>query len=193
MKTRIALAALLAVLSITTAEAQQGPPPGVETGPRNIVAGRTYCSVLNWVNLVGFLGVEGRERNAIVRRRVTFSDDGLTWSSAPVSWLVNVLTDTGNVFALNLANDPATGPIGGDYTQTGSKVVIEYPEGDTATWYVSKDGSMIHGSRIRWYLNQDAEPELQIGETINWSLVEIQDDVECDADVPDNFFVLPAP
>lgn len=189
MKTKAVFFIFCSVAALQVAYAQGGPPPGVEPGPKHDVEGRTYCSVLNWFTLTGIPSTQSETFGAgLVRRKATFQENGYLLSE-PVSWLINFATDSGAVVPVNLENAPGAGPIEILYTQTGNQVQLLYDNGDTANLYVSEDGSVIHGSRIRQFLLEATEsaPQRQVGQNITWTMVEVEPGDACASDVPGNY------
>lgn len=159
---------LSASLIASSAVAQPGPPDN--SGPKDMVAGRTYCSVLNILGLISNPDQTERVRSTVARRRVTFNEDG-TWMSEPVSWVVNLQTDGGQIFEFDLTVEYFTST----YTQTGRKLLVAIPDDNAiATWFVSENGSVINGSWIRLRENPLNTDE-SWSQTVKWSLVEGDD------------------
>jgi hypothetical protein len=105
--------------------------------------------------------------SAVIRRTFTFNDDG-TYDGLFVSDVRNIQADDGIV---TLATPPNT-DLSGTYTQTGNKLDMVFPFASlTANWYVSKDGSVIHGTRISHGV-PGLPPVVTVGITRNWTLVE---------------------
>ena len=115
-----------------------------ESAPTSSVEGRSYCFVLNLQVMKGRANSDTEElQSNVIRRTATFS--GGSFAASHVSNILNNQLDDGTVIADDV------NPIGlllGTYTQTGRKVDITFDTGSTANWYVSTDGSVIHGSAI---------------------------------------------
>jgi hypothetical protein len=151
-----------------------------DSAPNSSVEGRTYCFVLNLQVMIGRANNETEElQSNVIRRTATFS--GGMFDASHLSNTLNKQLDDGTV-----AHDDVD-PIGlliGTFTQTGSKVDITFDTGLSANWYVSKDGSTIHGSSITHSaLGPPGQPPVvTIGFVRNWTLVETDPLDVCDAE-----------
>ncbi len=136
-----------------------------DSAPVSSVEGRTYCFVLNLLIMRG-VSVNSTEQlaSAVIRRRATFLSG--SFSAVLLSHVRNNQLDDGTV---TLTLEPSPDPLLAAYTQTGNKIDIVFPDGSSANWYVSKDGSVIHGAT-----NTSAGPfgPVTVGITRNWTLVE---------------------
>lgn len=131
------------------------------------VEGRTYCFVLDLTIMRGRAnnGTEELQRN-IIRRSATFS--GGTFTGTFLSNVLNQQLDDGTVNA-GLGNP--IDPLLATYVQTDNKIDVSFGDGSAANWYVSKDGSYVHGSSIS-HGAFGSGGVLTIGFVRNWSLVE---------------------
>lgn len=147
-----------------------------DSEPTADVEGRTYCSVLRIDIMRGrsFNATEELQTN-IVRRKAIFS--GGSFSGAYQSNVLNNQTDDGIV-----EHPPGTiiDPLLATYVQTGSKLDVTFAAGPTATWYVSKDGSLIHGKKIEH--STFAGGQVTIGSVRSWTLIETNSLDTCDAE-----------
>jgi hypothetical protein len=148
-----------------------------DNAPSSDVDGRTYCFNLNLLIMRGraFNGTEELQTN-IISRKATFS--GGQFTGAFVSNVLNNQLDDGTV--VPGLGDPID-PILATYTQSGSKVDVTFANGSTANWYVSKDGSTIHGSSIS-HGSFGPGGVVTIGILRNWTLVETDPLDACDAE-----------
>ncbi len=155
-----------------------------DSAPNSSVEGRTYCFVLNLQVMIGRANGDTEElQSNVIRRTATFS--GGMFEASHLSNILNKQLDDGTV------THDEVDPIGlllGAYTQTGSKVDITFDTGLSANWYVSKDGSVIHGSSITHSAIRHPElppglpPVVTIGFVRNWTLVETDPLDVCDAE-----------
>jgi hypothetical protein len=102
----------------------------------------------------------------VIRRTFTFNNDG-TYTGLIVSDVENTQADDGTVTLNTLTNSD----LSGTYTQTGNKLdmmILSF----SANWYVSKDGSVIHGTRILQLGPFGGPNMITVGITRNWTLVE---------------------
>ena len=148
-----------------------------DSAPNSSVEGRTYCFVLNLQIMRGRANSDTEElQSNVIRRTATFS--GGLFSGSFLSNVLNNQRDDGTVI-------PGAGvpidPLLAAYTQSGSKVDITFTDGTTANWYVSKDGSVIHGSTIS-HGSFGPGGVLTIGFMRNWTLVETDPLDVCDAE-----------
>jgi hypothetical protein len=145
--------------------------------PDSSVEGRTYCFDLRLLIMRGrgFNGTEELQTN-VIRRTATFS--GGVFSGLFLSNVLNNQLDDGTV--IPGLGDPID-PVLATYTQSGSKVNITFTDGTIANWYVSKDGSVIHGSRIS-HGSFGPGGVVTIGFMRNWTLVETDPLDGCDAE-----------
>ena len=168
----------LAAVLLTQSVVAQGLPGALKTrlgtleartqalednAPNSSVEGRTYCFVLNMLIMRGDAS-DSTELliSRVIRRTFTFNGDG-TFNGLIESDVLNQHADDGIVTLVAQGNGDVTGL----YTQTGNKLdmmIFNY----SANWYVSKDGSVIHGTRI----SQSAGGPITVGITRNWTLVE---------------------
>ena len=171
-----------------TVMAQPGPPgnnaafgalvarvEALENG-NSSVEGRTYCMVLTQLRMLGSDSnpAQAQLRHQVVRRTATFSGGVIDAKSE--SRVRNIQDDTGAVTHFTFAGMDVLGT----YIQTGNKLDITIPVfGIVATWYVSKDGSVIHGTLIERTGPFGAVPDIFLGLTRNWTLVEND---TCDAE-----------
>jgi hypothetical protein len=148
--------------------------------PTSSVEGRTYCFVLNLQVMRGRANSDSEElQNNVIRRTATFS--GGFFEASHLSNILNNQLDDGTV------TPDDVNPIGlliGTYTQTGSKVDVAFDTGLTANWYVSKDGSVIHGSSITHaaFGPPGFPPVVTVGTVRNWTLVETDPLDICDVE-----------
>jgi len=151
-----------------------------ESSPTSSVEGRTYCFVLNLQVMRGRAITDTEElQSNVIRRTATFS--GGSFEASHLSNNLNNQLDDGTVIPDDV------NPIGlllGTYTQTGRKVDIAFDSGLTANWYVSTDGSVIHGSSITHaaFGPPGAPPVVTVGQVRNWILVETNSFDVCDAE-----------
>jgi hypothetical protein len=145
--------------------------------PNSNVDGRTYCFDLSLLIMRGraFNGTEELQRN-VIKRTATFS--GGLFSGALLSNVLNNQLDDGTVIT-GLGNP--IDPLLATYTQTGSKVDVTFADGSTANWYVSKDGSTIHGSNIS-HSSFGPGGVVTVGFVRNWTFVETDPLDGCDAE-----------
>ncbi len=149
-----------------------------DSAPSSSVEGRTYCFVLNRDVMRGQASTSTEVLiSRVIRRTFTFNDDG-TYDSLLVSDVRNTQADDGIV---TLAA-PGNIDLSGTYMQTGNKLDMVFPFASfTANWYVSKDGSVIYGTRISHGLPR-LPPVVTVGITRNWTLVETDPLDVCDAE-----------
>jgi hypothetical protein len=149
------------------------------SAPTSSVEGRTYCFVLNLQVMRGRANSETEElQSNVIRRTATFSDG--MFEASHLSNTLNNQLDDGTVVADDV--DPI-GLLVGTYTQTGSKVDISFGAGPTANWYVSADGSAIHGSSISYAaFPRGLPPVVTVGTVRNWTLIETNPLDVCDAE-----------
>jgi len=134
--------------------------------PDSSVEDRTYCFVLD-LTLMRGQSSDGSEelQRSIIRRTATFS--GGTLSATLLSNVLNKQQDDGIVIAG--LGDPFE--LSATYSQAGAKLDVTFENGSTANWYVSKDGSLIHGSTITHGVFGPGGV-VTIGFVRNWTLVE---------------------
>jgi hypothetical protein len=149
------------------------------SAPSSGVEGRTYCFVLNLQVMRGRANSETEElQSNVIRRTATFSEG--MFEASHLSNTLNNQLDDGTVVPDDV--DPI-GLLVGTYTQTGSKVDISFDAGLTANWYVSADGSAIHGSSISYAaFPRELPPVVTIGTVRNWTLIETNPLDVCDAE-----------
>ena len=148
-----------------------------DSAPDSSVEGRTYCFDLRLMILKGraFNGTEEIQTN-VIRRTATFS--GGVFSGSLLSNVLNTQLDDGTVTPG--LGDPID-PLLATYTQSGRKIDITFDLGTTANWYVSKDGSVIHGSTIS-HSSFGPGGVVTAGFLRNWTLVETDPLDGCDAE-----------
>jgi hypothetical protein len=152
-----------------------------DAAPTQSVEGRDYCFVLN-LQIMRGRPADGLEelQNNVIRRKVNFSN-GMV-EGALLSNVLNNQLDDGNVLAGTATTIPN---LLATYVQTGSKIDVAFGSGDAANWYVSKDGSLIHGAMIR---HRDigppgeSPPVVTIGTLRSWTMVETAPNDVCDAE-----------
>ena len=144
--------------------------------PTADVEGRTYCSILQLdiVRARSFNATEELQTN-IIRRKATFS--GGSFSGAYISNVLNNQTDEGVV---EHEDGAIIDPLLATYVQAGSKLDITFAAGPTATWYVSKDGSLIHGTKIEH--GTFAGGLVTVGFVRSWTLFETDPLDTCDGE-----------
>ena len=145
--------------------------------PDSSVEGRTYCSVLTQTILrADSSGTPPFDRDGmairVIRRTFTFLDGGTNFEGVldgvRVQNNLNVVPGLVSVF------DPGASPspIEGTYIQNGQKLDMNITTiGMQATWYVSKDGSVIHGTHIDQAVNT-SPIGISTLFTREWTLVE---------------------
>lgn len=145
--------------------------------PNSSVEGRTYCFDLSLLIMRGraFSGTEELQTN-VIKRTATFSDG--VFSGSFLSNVLNNQLDDGTV--IPGLGDPID-PLLATFTQSGSKLDIVFTDGTTANWYVSKDGSNIHGSAIS-HSSFGPGGVVTVGFVRNWTLVETDPLDVCDAE-----------
>jgi hypothetical protein len=146
--------------------------------PVQSVAGRTYCAVVDWVTTIGIsnpdTNVEAEWLDQGVLRGVATFDHSGNYYRQFLSQEADRQYDNGVVSPLAL--DPFD--VIGSYVQSAGKlnmVLDVVGQDDTtllATWYVSKDGSVIQGTLLRYFDNGDAVTSSQ---KLKWSLIEGDD------------------
>jgi len=152
-----------------------------DAAPTQSVEGRDYCFVLNLQIMRGRAPDASEElQNNVIRRKVNFAN-GLV-DGALISNVLNNQLDDGTVLAGTAAPVPN---LLATYVQTGSKIDVTFDSGDTANWYVSKDGSLIHGAMIRhseFGPGGGLPPVVTVGLHRNWTMVETDPNDTCDAE-----------
>lgn len=148
-----------------------------DSAPESSVEGRTYCFDLSLLIMRGRASSDTEElQTNVIRRIATFS--GGAFSGSFLSNVLNNQLDDGTV--LPGLGDPID-PLLATYTQSGSKVDVTFADGTTANWYVSKDGSVIHGSTIS-HGSFGPGGVVTVGFMRNWTLVETDPLDACDAE-----------
>jgi hypothetical protein len=139
-----------------------------DSAPDSSVEGRTYCFNLDLLIMRGRAanGTEELQTN-VIRRTAVFS--GGLFTGSFLSNVLNNQRDNGAVIP-GLGNP--IDPLLATYTQSGNKVDITFTNGTTANWYVSKDGSVIHGSTISHLPASTPLGLVTFGFLRNWTLVE---------------------
>lgn len=186
IRTGIAALALAAAFAMQPAHGQgKGPAKGIGKGAGNgnphavqSVAGRTYCTVVDWVTMIGFsdpdVPAEAELLDQGVLRGVATFDGSGTYYRQFLSQEVHRQNDAGVVAPVAVAPFDVIGA----YVQSGSKlnmaldVVGEDVDTLLATWYVSKDGSMIRGTALRYF---DEGGPVTTSQKLEWTLVEGDD------------------
>lgn len=152
-----------------------------DAAPIQSVEGRDYCFVLNTQILRGRAPDASEElQNNVIRRKVNFANG--TVEGALISNVLNNQLDDGTVLAGTAASIPN---LLATYVQSGSKIDVTFGSGDTANWYVSRDGSLIHGAMIRHLEFGPAgglPPVVTVGLHRNWTMVETDPNDVCDAE-----------
>ena len=151
-----------------------------DAAPTQSVEGRDYCFVLNVQIMRGRAPSASEElQNNVVRRKINFANG--TVAGALISNVLNNQLDDGTVLAGTAAPIPN---LLATYVQTGSKIDVTFDNGNTANWYVSKDGSLIHGAMIgHLELPQGrVPPVVTVGLHRNWTMVETDPNDVCDAE-----------
>lgn len=148
-----------------------------DSAPNSSVEGRTYCFDLSLLIMRGraFNDTEELQTN-VIRRQAMFS--GGVFSGSLLSNVLNNQLDDGTV---NPGLGDPIDPLLATYTQSGSKVDITFTNGTTANWYVSRDGSVIHGSTIS-HASFGPGGVVTVGLLRNWTLVETGPLDVCDAE-----------
>jgi hypothetical protein len=151
-----------------------------DAAPTQSVEGRDYCFVLNVQIMRGHAPSASEElQNNVVRRKVNFANG--TVAGALISNVLNNQLDDGTVLAGTAAPIPN---LLATYVQTGSKIDVTFDNGNTANWYISKDGSLIHGAMIG-HLERplgQVPPVRTFGLHRNWTMVETDPNDVCDAE-----------
>jgi len=145
--------------------------------PDSSVEGRTYCSVLTQTILrADSSGTPPFDRDGtavrVIRRTVTFLPGGTNFEGVLDGVRVqnNLLVVPGLVSVFDPSASPSLAE--GTYIQNGQKLDMNITTiGLQATWYVSKDGSVIHGTHIDQAVNTNP---INISTLItrHWTLVE---------------------
>ena len=202
MRTSLALFSLAAVLATQSVAAQQLPPKAAgpiaelqtqlaalamrtqaleDSAPNSSVDGRSYCFVLNVQVMRGHKNQGTDElRSQVIRRSGTFS--GGRFIASLLSNVENSLLHDNTVFHDDTR--PTIDPVEATYTQTGTKIDIVFDLNSvSANWYVSKDGSLIHGTDIGYLqFGPEEAPVLTVGLLRNWTLTEAVSPELCDAE-----------
>jgi hypothetical protein len=148
-----------------------------DSAPDSNIDGRTYCSILDMQVMRARPGNQTEETlNNVIRRVVRFENGVLTGNL--LSKTLNDHSDIGTIS--HTANVPDIDPLLANYLQMDSKVDITFSDGSTTNWHVSKDGSVIFGTKIsNLVLGNGA---ISLGFVRNWTLVEIDPLESCDAE-----------
>lgn len=126
------------------------------------VVGRTYCGVTRTLTNLPIPGFE--ITSSVGRRKTTFLEGGV-FTTEFLSGNSNTYLSDGTVVSnVGAGNDGV-----GSYVQTGAKLDLTLSSGLLATWYVSSDGSALHGTRIMNFMAMNGET---VGRTITWTFVE---------------------
>lgn len=152
-----------------------------DAAPRQSVEGRHYCFVLNLqVTRARTADMSEELQDNVIRRKVLFA--GGLFSGDLISDVLNNMQDDGLIVTETANTLPS---VQASYTQSGSKIDVTFGNGETANWYVSKDGSLIHGSMIR-HLSfgppGGLPPVLTVGLLRSWTMVETDANDVCDAE-----------
>lgn len=118
--------------------------------PSSSVEGRSYCVVVNQLVMIGVTFAEQEQLNSTVfKRNATFAN-GVYTATLSGSASRNIQNDLG-IVTFDQFDPPSQ--INGAYTQFGNRLALDIVDGNgnptSATWYVSKDGSVIHGTTTR--------------------------------------------
>jgi len=148
-----------------------------DSAPNSNIDGRTYCSILDMQVMRARPGNQSEETlNNVIRRVVRFENAVLTGDL--LSKTLNDHSDIGTIS--HIANIPDIDPLVANYLQAGSKVDITFADGSTSNWHVSKDGSVIFGTKIsNLVLGNGA---VSLGLVRNWTLIEIDPLDSCDSE-----------
>ena len=178
MRSGIMLLVLASVFALQPAHGQGRGRGNGNPHPVQSVAGRTYCAVVDWVTMIGIsnpdTGVEVEWLDQGVLRGVATFDHSGNYYRQFLSQEADRQFDAGVVSPLDL--DPFD--VIGTYVQSGSKlnmvldVVGQNDSTLLATWYVSKDGSVIQGTALRYF---DEGGPVTTSQKLKWSLIEGDD------------------
>ena len=108
------------------------------------VDGRTYCMMVNVTILRGFSASAMETADTVVVRRV-LNFSGGAFTAFLVDSSANSQNDDGVV---SFVNGPSPEVLHGTYAQSGSQLDLLFSDASMATWYVSRDGSVIHNNGI---------------------------------------------
>lgn len=118
-----------------------------QSAASQLVDGRTYCMMVNVTILRGFSSSAMESADTtVVRRVLNFS--GGAFTAILVDSSGNSQTDDGVVSFVNGASPEL---LHGTYTQSGSQLDLLFSNASMATWYVSRDGSVIHNNGIDFF------------------------------------------
>jgi hypothetical protein len=138
------------------------------SAPTSDVEGRSYCFTLNLLILRGRANSTTEElQTNVIRRTATFSEGMFT--GPLVSNVLNNQLDNGTV---TLAQGDPIDPLLATYTQSGNKLGVTFTNGTTANWYVSNDGSVIHGTAISNTGPIGPGGVITVGFLRTWTLIE---------------------
>ena len=148
-----------------------------DSAPNSNIDDRTYCSILNIQSMRARPGNQTEEtQNNVIRRVVRFEDGVLIGDL--LSNTLNNHSDVGTIS--HTQNTPSPDPLMANYLQMGSKVDITFDDGSTTNWHVSKDGSVIFGSKISSGVFGGGR--VSVGSVRIWTLIEIDPLDSCDAE-----------
>lgn len=149
-----------------------------DSAPTSDVEGRSYCFTLNLFILRGRVNSATEELQTNVIRRTAFFSEGV-FTGPFVSNVLNNQLDNGTV---TLAQGDPIDPLLATYTQSGNKLDVTFTNGTTANWYVSNDGSVIHGTTISNSGPLGPGGIITVGFLRTWTLIEIGPLDTCDAE-----------
>jgi len=148
------------------------------SAPTSDVEGRSYCFTLDLLILRGRANSTAEElQTNVIRRTASFSEGMFTGSF--VSNVLNNQLDNGTV---TLAQGDPIDPLVATYVQSGNKLDVTFTNGTTANWYVSNDGSVIHGTTISNTGPIGPGGIITVGFSRTWTLIEIGPLDTCDAE-----------
>ena len=148
------------------------------SAPTSSVEGRSYCFTLNLLILRGRANSATEElQTNVIRRTATFSEGVFTGG-----FVSNVLNNQSDNGVVTTGQGDPIDPLLATYTQTGNKIDVTFPAGTTANWYVSNDGSVIHGTTIGNTGPIGPGGVITVGFLRTWTLVEMGPFDTCDAE-----------
>ncbi|MDH5323361.1 MAG: hypothetical protein OEW81_13200 [Gammaproteobacteria bacterium] len=115
--------------------------------PSAAVEGRSYCMMVNVSTLRGLESSGTETEDIIVVRRAAEFLAGMFTATLVSSNQIS--QDDNGIVTMLPGNSPDT--IAGTYTQAGRELIVQFPDGTTAAWYASADGSVIHNSGIEFF------------------------------------------
>lgn len=118
-----------------------------QSAASQVVDGRTYCMMVNVTILRGLSSSAMESADTVIVRRV-LNFTGGAFTATLVDSSGNSQTDDGVVSFVNGASPEL---LHGTYTQSGGQLDLLFSSASTATWYVSRDGSVIHNNGIDFF------------------------------------------